>query len=224
MLSRDGNKFIYIAIDGVIRVTNTTLARMLHPILGDKVLVEVCEENPLSSDLYVDRTCYAFQMQLCVLLRLCYQHRWTLPYAPANVSRITDYPFGRGPVSARVKLSAGELATYEQINDTMGERISQPDLVVYIRSCSGRLVQRIATRDHTHSRGIDRDSMCSLRCACDRQLLTPAQDQTTITLDTIDLNFVARRHDFSLIVDLIGATLICIVQTTLLMVVDESRR
>ncbi len=46
---------MYMAIEGVIGVGKTTLARLLQPLFRSGVLLEVFEENPFLSDFYADR-------------------------------------------------------------------------------------------------------------------------------------------------------------------------
>jgi deoxyguanosine kinase len=58
----------YIAIEGVIGVGKTTLARLLQPLFQAELLLEVFEENPFLSDFYADRARYAFQTQIFFLL------------------------------------------------------------------------------------------------------------------------------------------------------------
>ena len=43
---------MYIAIEGVIGVGKTTLARLLRPMLEAEILLEIFEENPFLSDFY----------------------------------------------------------------------------------------------------------------------------------------------------------------------------
>ena len=54
---------MYVAIEGVIGVGKTTLARLLQPAFNAEILLEVFEENPFLSDFYADRERYAFQTQ-----------------------------------------------------------------------------------------------------------------------------------------------------------------
>ena len=44
---------MYLAIEGVIGVGKTTLARMLHPTFNADILLEVFEENPFLSKFTV---------------------------------------------------------------------------------------------------------------------------------------------------------------------------
>ncbi|PJF38902.1 MAG: deoxynucleoside kinase, partial [Phototrophicales bacterium] len=50
----------YIAIEGVIGVGKTTLARYLHQEFGGELLLEEFEDNPFLAKFYQDRARYAF--------------------------------------------------------------------------------------------------------------------------------------------------------------------
>ena len=52
---------MYLAIEGVIGVGKTSLARLLQPVFNAELLLEVFEENPFLSDFYSDRQRYAFR-------------------------------------------------------------------------------------------------------------------------------------------------------------------
>ena len=64
---------MYIAIEGVIGVGKTTLARLLAPAFQSDLLLEVFEENPFLSDFYGDRQRYAFQTQIFFVLSRYHQ-------------------------------------------------------------------------------------------------------------------------------------------------------
>ena len=66
---------MYVAIEGVIGVGKTTLARLLQSAFEAEVLLEVFEENPFLSDFYGDRARYAFQTQIFFLLSRYHQQR-----------------------------------------------------------------------------------------------------------------------------------------------------
>ena len=75
-------RFPFIAIEGVIGVGKTTLARMLAPDLGGESLLEVFEENPFLTDFYADRARYAFQTQIFFLLSRYRQQHQAVPTCP----------------------------------------------------------------------------------------------------------------------------------------------
>jgi len=65
----------YIAVEGVIGVGKTTLARMFQKEIGAQLVLEVFEENPFLTDFYTDRARYAFQTQIFFLLSRYHQQR-----------------------------------------------------------------------------------------------------------------------------------------------------
>ncbi|HJQ13510.1 MAG TPA: deoxynucleoside kinase, partial [Anaerolineales bacterium] len=69
---------MYVAIEGVIGVGKTTLARLLQPAFNAEILLEVFEENPFLSDFYADRERYAFQTQIFFLLSRYHQQQRTV--------------------------------------------------------------------------------------------------------------------------------------------------
>ena len=61
-------RYPYIAIEGVIGVGKTTLARLMQDSFEAELLLEVFEENPFLSDFYADRARYAFKNQIFFIL------------------------------------------------------------------------------------------------------------------------------------------------------------
>ena len=85
---------MYFAIEGVIGVGKTTLARMLQPSFESAMLLEVFEENPFLGDFYSDRERYAFQTQIFFLLSRYQQQRHGVSqFLSANKMLISDYTF-----------------------------------------------------------------------------------------------------------------------------------
>ena len=75
----------YIAVEGVIGVGKTTLARMFQREFNAQLVLEVFEENPFLSDFYTDRARYAFQTQIFFLLSRYHQQRQLAAHAaPAD--------------------------------------------------------------------------------------------------------------------------------------------
>ena len=70
---------MYVAIEGVIGVGKTTLARLLQSRFDAELLLEIFEENPFLSDFYGDRARYAFQTQIFFLLSRYRQQNSTVP-------------------------------------------------------------------------------------------------------------------------------------------------
>ena len=84
---------MYIAIEGVIGVGKTTLARLLRPAYDAELLLEVFEKNPFLADFYSDRDRYAFQTQIFFLLSRYHQQRALSRKLNSSANLIADYTF-----------------------------------------------------------------------------------------------------------------------------------
>jgi deoxyguanosine kinase len=139
---------MYIAIEGVIGVGKTTLARLLMPSFEADLLLEVFEENPFLSDFYSDRARYAFQTQIFFLLSRYRQQRESIAQTLAEQRPlISDYTFEKDALFARINLKGDELEMYYRVHEALAEKIPNPNLIVYLRASTDVLMQRIAQRD-----------------------------------------------------------------------------
>ena len=101
---------MYVAIEGVIGVGKTTLARLLQNTFDAEVLLEIFEENPFLSDFYADRERYAFQTQIFFLLSRYRQQNNTVPgYFKAGRNLLADYTFAKDALFAGINLKGDEL-------------------------------------------------------------------------------------------------------------------
>src|SRR4030043_1950194 len=159
---------MYLAVEGVIGVGKTTLARLLQPIFQATLVLEVFEENPFLSDFYSDRQRYAFQTQIFFLLSRYYQQRRSVPeILKRGESLITDYTFTKDALFARINLVGDELDMYYRVHDALAEKIPLPNLIVYLRADTEVLMQRIASRDRPYERNMEWNYIDQLNQAYD---------------------------------------------------------
>jgi deoxyguanosine kinase len=189
---------MYIAIEGVIGVGKTSLVRLLQPLFQAEVLLEVFEENPFLSDFYSDRARYAFQTQIFFLLSRYHQQRRAVPETLARTSLIADYTFAKDALFARINLTGDELELYDNLHSALAEKIPVPDLMVYLRSSTDTLMQRIARRDRTYERQMERAYIDQLNHAYD-DFFAHHQYPAVLIIEAGDLDFVARAEDLQLI-------------------------
>ena len=182
-------KFPFIAIEGVIGVGKTTLARMLAPDFHGESLLEVFEENPFLSDFYADRDRYAFQTQIFFLLSRYRQQHQAVPNALKRGPMFSDYTFAKDSLFAHLTLSADELTVYEKLHNALAEKIPTPDLLIYLRADLDTLMARIAMRDRPYERGMDRSYIDNLRLAYEG-FFTAYTASPVLVIDTNHLNIV----------------------------------
>jgi len=182
---------MYIAIEGVIGVGKTTLARMLAPSFNAALLLEVFEENPFLSDFYSDRARYAFQTQIFFLLsRYHQQRRGVTDMLNSGKSLLSDYTFAKDSLFARINLLGDELEMYNRVHEALAEKIPIPDLLVYLRADTDVLMQRIALRDRTYERNMERGYIEELNQAYEEFFSHSYEDTPVLTIDTDPLDFV----------------------------------
>jgi deoxyguanosine kinase len=191
---------MYIAIEGVIGVGKTTLARLLQPAFEAELLLEVFEENPFLSAFYSDRQRYAFQTQIFFLLSRYRQQNNTVPQILGRGSRlISDYTFAKDALFAGINLAGDELDMYHRVHEALGEKIPKPDLIVYLRAQTEVLMQRIAFRDRSYERQMKRDYIDELNRAYDHFFRSTVEETPVLTIDTSELNIVQNQEHVRLI-------------------------
>jgi deoxyguanosine kinase len=191
---------MYIAIEGVIGVGKTTLARLLQNIFEAEVLLEIFEENPFLSDFYADRARYAFQTQIFFLLSRYRQQNNNVPQILASgKDLIADYTFAKDALFAGINLQGDELNMYYKVHEALGEKIPKPDLVVYLQASTDMLMQRIALRDRSYERQMERDYINQLNLAYEKFFSKSYDHTPVLTIDTNDLNIINNTEHIKMI-------------------------
>lgn len=196
---------MYVALDGVIGVGKTSLARLLQPTFGAQVLLEVFEENPFLSDFYGDRARYAFQTQIFFLLSRYHQQR----QAPDRLQQgnlIADYTFAKDALFARINLSGDELVLYTRLHTALADKIPKPDLVVYLRAPTPVLLDRIARRGRSYEQQMDPAYIATLGQAYDDYFSEPGPSPV-LTIECAALDFVNSPADLQYVAERIQAAL-----------------
>ena len=199
---------MYIAIEGVIGVGKTTLARLLQPAFNAEILLEVFEENPFLSDFYADRERYAFQTQIFFLLSRYHQQRRTVHEIVASGKNLfADYTFAKDALFAQINLKGDELDMYYKVHEALAEKIQKPDLLVYLQASTDTLMQRIALRDRSYERQMERSYIDDLNHAYDNFFAKPFDHSLVLTIDTNSLNIIQNPEHLKLIEDRIRQSL-----------------
>lgn len=184
---------MYVAIEGVIGVGKTTLARLLQPAFQAELLLEVFEENPFLSDFYADRERYAFQTQIFFLLSRYHQQRRGVPeILERGAGLLSDYTFEKDALFAGINLRGDELEMYHRVHEALAEKITAPDLIVYLRAETDVLMERIALRDRPYERNMERDYIDELNRAYDQFFVERRQrfQERRVPVLVIDTNYL----------------------------------
>lgn len=187
---------MYIAIEGVIGVGKTSLARLLQPSFESNLLLEVFEENPFLSNFYQDRARFAFQTQMFFLLSRYHQQHNSIPeMLSTNKPLISDYTFDKDALFARTNLDGDELEMYYKLHEALSEHIPIPDLTIYLRASTETLMHRITMRDRPYERSMERAYIQMLNEAYDENFLQSEEKQAILVIDSNELDFVHSEDD-----------------------------
>ena len=141
------NRGIFISVEGPIGVRKTTLANILNQHFGYTLLREIVEENPFLSKFYTDIKEYALQTEAFFLFNRFKQ----LEDIEKNILSkskgvVSDYHIIKNLIFAGITLDN------IFVND-----LPQPDIIIYLNSNTDVLMKRIAMRDRSFERQMDRN-------------------------------------------------------------------
>lgn len=199
---------MYIAIEGVIGVGKNSLARLLEPHFKAETLLEVFEENPFLGDFYADRSRYAFQTQIFFLMSR--YHQQNKVFGNANWKEktiISDYTFEKDALFAGINLSGDELEVYHNVHDALADKFPNPDLAIYLRAGLETLMNRIAHRDRSYERNMERAYINELMEAYDKFFAHDKWQGRVLLIETDDLNFIEKQEDLDYLVNRIKQAL-----------------
>jgi deoxyadenosine/deoxycytidine kinase len=135
--------FRHLAIEGVPKSQKTKLAQILSQLIGGGVVLDR-PENPYLKDFYDEKEGGSFLAQLVFLVNR-YHQQLRLSQRDLFEERVfCDYLFEKDKIYAYQTLSDDELVVYERIYGILAERISRPDVVVYLQISLPTLLKRIA--------------------------------------------------------------------------------
>ena len=147
----------YIAIEGVIGVGKTTLAKFLSQEYNTKLVLEDIDGNPFLPQFYEDPERYAFPTQIFFLLSR-YNELRNLTNRELFTRRIiSDYTFDKDRIFAFVNLEKREKSLYERIYNLLDKDIIKPSLIIYLQASLDTLMERIRGRGRSYERRIGED-------------------------------------------------------------------
>jgi deoxyguanosine kinase len=195
---------MYIAIEGVIGVGKTTLARMLQEKFNAELQLEVFEENPFLADFYQDRERYAFQTQIFFLLSRYHQQRKSVKeIVDTGKNLMTDYTFSKDALFASINLKGDELEMYYRVHEALKEKVRLPELIIFLQADTDVLMQRITLRDRTYERDMDRGYIDRLNNRYQEYFTHHYQGPDVLPINTDKINIIENPKDLKLVENLI---------------------
>ena len=196
----------YVAVEGVIGVGKTSLAKTLVPCMPQAELVlEIVEENPFLSDFYRNTRDYAFQTQLFFLLSRFKQQQQVSKLAREKTI-VADYLFAKDRIFARQTLARDELDMHGQVFTIMHDQLRKPGLVVYLRARTPTLMHRIALRDRPFERAMAVDYIERLNQEYE-SFFGEFNECKVLRIDTDDLDLINNHEHIDRVIGMIRTRL-----------------
>jgi len=185
----------YVAVEGVIGVGKTSLARLLAERSQARLVLEEVEENPFLKDFYRDRAQYAFQTQMHFLFSRFQQQRSLRQMELFSERMVADYLFQKDRIFASLNLSERELALYDKMVGWLELDVMKPDVVVYLQAGTETLLDRISRRGRPYERDIERAYLAALNEAYNHFFFHYVE-APLLVVNTDSIDFVNRPEDF----------------------------
>ena len=179
----------YVVVEGPLGVGKTSLVKLLSERLNAHPLLEDTEDNPFLSSFYRDPPTYAFQTQIFFLLR---RFRGVSDIDQLGLfqrSVISDYLFDKDRLFARINLDDNEFWLYDQLFHLLKQRVSSPDLVIFLQARTDVLVERIKRRGRKYEKGIGRDYLEEINRAFNEFFFHYA-DSPLLVVNASEIDFV----------------------------------
>lgn len=192
-MSRLKNK--YIAVEGVIGVGKTTLAKLLSDYLEAELILEIVEENPFLSEFYDDISGKAFQTQIFFLLSRYRQMKKYFQINAFQTNIVSDYMFIKDSIFAGLTLNNTELVMYEMLFGILNKKCVQPDLVIYLYADLERIIDRIQYRNRPFEKNIQSEYIRNLMHAYEK-FFSSYHECPIIKVDTNNINYVKSSKQF----------------------------
>lgn len=199
---------MHIGIAGNIGAGKTTLTRMLSEHYGWTAKYESVTYNPYLEDYYSDIKRWSYNLETYFLAQ---RFRDLVEIAKSDEVIIQDRTLMEG-VNIFVtnnkemgNLSERDYDTYMQLYNLMMSMVSQPDLLIYLRSSIEGIVRKIQKRGRDYEQGLSVEYLSNLNRLYEDWIASYPGKVIIFNVD--DLDYENRPEDFALITDRLDADL-----------------
>jgi len=157
-------KHQFITIEGNIGAGKTTLSNILAQKLNAKLILEEFADNPFLPKFYEKPDQYAFPLELFFMAERYKQLKDFLHTQDLfQEVTVSDYLFTKCLLFAKVNLPDEEFRLYQKLFDIIHQRISFPNILIYLHAPVQKLKENIKKRNRSYEQDIKDDYLFNLQ-------------------------------------------------------------
>ncbi len=176
----------FIVIEGNIGSGKTSLVKKLASEYNAKIILEEFEENPFLSTFLENQTTNNLAVELQFLMDRFHQLN---NIANQNSLVFSDYFIEKSLIFSKANLNAYEKKLFDDYFNIMFERITKPDLLVYLSVNTERLLNNIKKRGRIYEQTISSDYLTKIHNSY-INYFEKIDNQKVIVIETSTIDFV----------------------------------
>lgn len=185
----------FTVIEGNIGSGKTSLSKLISSEFQANLILEEFEENPFLSDFLEDQKVNPLGVELQFLIDRFHQLK-----TPTNHSKptVADYFIEKSLVFSGNNLSQIEKNLFDRYYSVLFEKITKPDLLVYLSVNSDRLLKNIKKRGRRIEQNLTANYLESIHNSYLEYLKNKTNERVLI-LDVSNIDFVESATDYTLV-------------------------
>lgn len=185
----------FTVIEGNIGSGKTTLSKKISSEYEANLILEEFEENPFLSDFLEDQKVNPLGVELQFLIDRFHQLK-----SPVSNSKptVADYFIEKSLVFSSNNLSTIEKNLFDNYYSVLFEKITKPDLLVYLSVNSERLLKNIKKRGREIEQDLTAQYLESIHESY-LDYLKNKKNESVLILDISSLDFVQNPEDYALV-------------------------
>ncbi len=191
------NKFT--VIEGNIGSGKTTLCKKIADEFNSNIILEEFEENPFLKDFLKDQKINPLGVELQFLIDRFHQLK-----QPFNNTKptVADYFIEKSHIFSQNNLSKIEKDLFDSYYSVLFDKITKPDLLVYLSVSSDRLLQNIAKRGREIEQDVTKEYLESIHNSYLNYIKTKTEEKVLV-IDVSNIDFVQNKNHYETLKDII---------------------
>lgn len=189
----------FTVIEGNIGSGKTSLCKKISQDFNSNLILEEFEENPFLKDFLKDQKINPLGVELQFLIDRF--HQLKQPFGNNNPT-IADYFIEKSLIFSKNNLSEIEKNLFDSYYSVLFEKITKPDLLVYLSVNSERLIENIGKRGREIETDLTKEYLESIHNSYLNYLNTKTEEKVLI-IDVTEIDFVQNKKEYESLRDII---------------------